>query len=125
MNRIMRQNKGYEKIVLICLEILIDINKIEVKKEKIYKEMDRIRDIIVEDMNVNKDEEHSKVIKYLNKIAKLCYSDENEDRFIISILLHTLTYKLKGKEILVKIDWLKNVVNKYKIVNFDKIRLSR
>ncbi len=77
----------------------MDISNIENKKERIYKEMDRIRDIIVEEMKVNKDEEHSKVMRYLNKIAKLCNSEENEDRFRISILLHTLTYKLKGKKI--------------------------
>ena len=75
----------------------MDISNIENKKERIYKEMDRIRDIIVEEMKVNKDEEHSKVMRYVNKIVNLCYSEENEDRFRIFISLHTITYELKGR----------------------------
>ena len=43
-------------------------------EEKVHKDMDRIRDIIL-DMKKNRNEEHEKVIKYMNKIARLCYSE--------------------------------------------------
>jgi hypothetical protein len=90
----------------------MNINNLTNKKERIYEDLNRIRDIIVE-MNVNKDEQHSKIMKYMNKIATLFYSEENEDRFIIAILLYTLTYKLKGKKIQVKSGWLNKLENKY------------
>ena len=74
--------------------------------------MDRIRDIIL-DMLKNRNEEHEKVMKYLNKIAKLCYSQEIEERQVISTTLRCFTYKLKCKSIIVKKDWLERVRIKY------------
>ena len=65
-------------------------------EEKVHKDMDRIRDIIL-DMKKNRNEEHEKVKEYINKIAKLCYSEENEERQVIGTSLHCLTFKLNCK----------------------------
>ena len=81
-------------------------------EENVLKDVDRIRDIIL-DMSKNINEEHEKVMRYVNKISKLCYSQENEERQVIGIMLHCLTYKLKCKNITVKSDWLEKVRMKY------------
>ncbi len=52
--------------MLICLEILININKQE--WDKAYGNLDKIFDVIV-DMSKNKEEEHFKAMRYINKIS--------------------------------------------------------
>ena len=77
IDRIKKQRKGYEKVVLICLEVLMKQSNTKEKwDQKIHQDLDRIRNIIL-DMNKNRNEEHEKVRKYMNKIARLCYSEEN------------------------------------------------
>ena len=44
-------------------------------EKKARKDLDTIRDIIL-DMNKNRNEVHYKVMRYMNKIAKLCYKQE-------------------------------------------------
>ncbi len=77
--------------------------------------MDRIRDIIVKEMSINREEEHMKLLRYLNKAAMLIYSEGHEDKFRIAILLHTLTYKLKGKKIPLISDWLAKLPKKFQL----------
>ena len=113
IQRIMKQRKGYEKVVLICLELLLKMNTNKAGwVEKAHKDVDRIKNIIL-DMNKNRNEEHVKVMKYLNKIAKLCYSEENEERQDLGTLLHCLTYKLKCKNIKIMKDWLERITRRY------------
>ena len=94
---------------MIYLEILMNINTFE---EKVHRDMDKIRDIIL-DMNKNSNEEHEKVMKYINKIAKLCYSERNEESQVIGTLLNCLTFQLNCKNITVQKDWLDIVRIKY------------
>jgi hypothetical protein len=79
----------------------MNISKMDKNKNNIYKDLDRIREIIL-DMNKNRDEDHAKVINYINKMAKVCYSEEDEERFLVAMLLHSLSYKVKGKKIVLK-----------------------
>ena len=48
VERIKKQRNGYEKVVLICLEILMKMKITQEKWKKVYKDMDRIRDIILD-----------------------------------------------------------------------------
>ena len=86
--------------------------------------MDRIRDIIF-DMKKNIHEEHEKVMKYVNKIARLCHSEENEERQVICTMLHCLTFKLNCKNIIVKNDWLEVVYRKYSKNKTQQYNLNR
>ena len=50
----------------------MNINNTQAERyENVHKDLDRIREIIV-DMYKNRNEEHGKVMRYMNKIAKLC-----------------------------------------------------
>jgi hypothetical protein len=46
------------------------------------------------------------VINYINKIATLIYGKLDAKALKISLLLHTLTFKIKGKRIPVKKNWI-------------------
>ena len=61
----------------------------------------------------NRNEEHEKLMKYVNKIANRCCSEDNEERQVIGTLLHCLTYKLKCKGMLIKKGWLERISIKY------------
>ena len=83
-------------------------------EDEVIKDMNRIRDIIL-DMAKNRNEEHERVRKYMNKIARLSYSGENEERQVISILLHCLTFKLNCKTITVRMRYQNNNTDQYNL----------
>ena len=76
-------------------------------------------------MKKNRNEEHEKVIKYMNKIARLCYSEQNAERQVVVTLLHYLTFKLNCKTITVYKDWLEKVRIKYQTNNTQQFNLTR
>jgi hypothetical protein len=71
------------------------------EEEDIIEELNALEEHI-NIINQTEFEDSKKLIKFINHIA----TQIHESAFNISVLLHTLTFKIKGKKIPVKLNWI-------------------
>lgn len=88
----------------MCLSILI-LAKENYAEEDIIDELKLLQKYI-QRVNQTEFEDWSKLINYINRIATQIYNPHDTIQLKISVLLHTLTFKIKGKHISVKTKWI-------------------